>query len=301
MVRELSLMTSSFSKVQLGATELQVTRLGLAAGYGADASVVEAAFERGVDLFYWGSTRGAGFAEGLRRVTKARSGAAKLIVQSYARWPSGIGRSVEKALQELRVERADVLLLGWWNLPPRDAILDAAREVVARGRARYVMVSCHHRPTFGALAQDPRVDLLMLRYNAAHPGAERDVFPALPSERPGIVAYTATSWGQLLDPALTPRGEPTPTSADCYRFVLSSPSVHACFTGPRDRKQLDEALVALERGPLGAEELSWMRRVGEHVRRETKLRSGGMALGDRLVNLISGFGFRQTGELGERG
>lgn len=293
-------MSSPFSKAALGRAELHVTRLGLAAGYGADAAMVEAAFERGVDLFYWGSRRGAGFGEGLRRIAKKKPGAAKVIVQSYARWPGQLRSSLDDALRELKLDHADVLLLGWWNLPPREGILDAAREAVARGRARHVMVSCHHRPTFARLARDPRIDLLMLRYNAAHPGAERDVFPELPTPRPGVVAYTATSWGQLLDPALTPKGEPTPSSSDCYRFALSSPFVDACFTGPRSRRELDEALVALERGPLTAGELSWMRRVGERVRAETKLRSGGMAVGDRLVNLLSGFGFRTTGELERR-
>ena len=34
----------------------------------------------------------------------------------------------------------------------------------------------------------------MIRYNAAHPGAERDIFPHLEARRPAVVAYTATSW-----------------------------------------------------------------------------------------------------------
>jgi len=45
--------------------------------------------------------------------------------------------------------------------------------------------------------------MLMLRYNAAHRGAEKDVFAVLPAERPAIVAYTATRWGKLLQPSAT--------------------------------------------------------------------------------------------------
>ena len=35
-------------------------------------------------------------------------------------------------------------------------------------------------------------------YNAAHPGAEMDIFPHYAARRPLTVAYTATSWRKLL-------------------------------------------------------------------------------------------------------
>lgn len=291
-------MGSSWSPVRLGRSNLEVVPLGLASTYGISGREVERAFERGIDFFYWGSRRGHDFGAALRRLGASRRERVKVVLQSYARWPSGVGRSLEKGLRELNFDYADVLLLGWWNLPPGEAILDAAAEVVARGRARHVMISCHHRPTFARLARDPRIDQLMLRYNAAHPGAERDVFPGLPAaDRPGIVAYTATSWGQLLNRSLVPAGERLPTGADCYRFVLSNPDVNAVWTGPKDTAQLDEALRALDAGPMSEEELSWMRRVGAGVHEATRLQSRGMGIADRLVNLVSGFGFRSTGEL----
>ena len=55
----------------------------------------------------------------------------------------------------------------------------------------------------GRLAEDSILDVLMIRYNAAHPGAETDVFPHLARRRPAVVAYTATSWRKLLR---APRG-----------------------------------------------------------------------------------------------
>jgi aryl-alcohol dehydrogenase-like predicted oxidoreductase len=148
------------------------------------------------------------------------------------------------------------------------------------------MISCHHRPTFPLLARDPRVDLLMTRYNAAHPGAERDVFPHLPEERPGVVAYTTTSWGQLLDPALAPAGERAPRSTDCYRYVLSNRHVDACWAGPANAAQLDDAMRALDLGPMGEEELAWLRRVGESVRTRTRLRTRGLSLADRAALML---------------
>lgn len=290
-------MSERWSPVRLGRTSLEVVPLGVASAYGLPGREVERAFERGIDFFYWGSIRTADFGAALRRIGARDRDRIKVVVQSYARWPAALGASLDKALRVLGLDHADVLLLGWWNLPPRDAILDAAADLVRRGRARSVMISCHHRPTFVKLASDPRIDHLMIRYNAAHPGAEADVFPHLPEARPGVVSYTATSWGQLLDPSFVPPGERPPTATDCYRFALSSPHVDACWCGPRTAAELDGALAALDSGPMTEEELAWIRRVGAHVRDRTNLQGRAIGVADRLINLASGFGFRSTADL----
>jgi aryl-alcohol dehydrogenase-like predicted oxidoreductase len=128
------------------------------------------------------------------------------------------------------------------------------------------MLSCHRRATFEEHAKDPAWSALMVRYNAAHPGAEQDVFPLVQGRTAGMVAYTATCWGRLLNPALQPKGEPLPRGSDCYRFALSHPDVSCVLAGPRDRTELDEALSAIERGPMDEGELAWMKRVGAAVR-----------------------------------
>ena len=104
----------------------------------------------------------------------------------------------------------------------------------------------------------------MIRYNAAHPGAESDVFPHLARRHPAVVAYTATSWRKLLR---APSGwdGPVMTAGDCYRFCLSSPHVDVVLTGPKDVGQLRENLAALERGPLSDDEQRWMREFGRKV------------------------------------
>jgi aryl-alcohol dehydrogenase-like predicted oxidoreductase len=80
-----------------------------------------------------------------------------------------------------------------------------------------------------------------------------------------MVAYTATSWKQLLSAKKVPKGEPVPRASDCYRFVLARPEVDVCMTGPANADQMSEALEALRRGPMSAEELAWMRRVGAAI------------------------------------
>jgi len=159
---------------------------------------------------------------------------------------------------------ADVLLLGLWNRPVRPAILDAARRLRDRGLVRYLAVSTHHRPLAPQLAA-AGIDILHVRYNAIHRGAEREIFPLLEAQeaRPGIVSFTATSWGQLLTPSKVPEGERVPTATDCYRFVLSNPAVDICLSGPKDAQQFQAALDAIERGPMDPDELAWMGRVGK--------------------------------------
>jgi hypothetical protein len=113
---------------------------------------------------------------------------------------------------------------------------------------------------------EPDLDIFHVRYNAVHTGAERDIFPHLSAgNRPGIVAFTATSWRQLLGSREIPKGDRIPTAGDCYRFVLSNSAVDVCMSGPAGAAQMEHALEALRRGPMTEEEMAWMRRVGDDI------------------------------------
>ncbi len=100
------------------------------------------------------------------------------------------------------------------------------------GKVRWLCASTHDRPRAGRLAADSILDVLMIRYNAAHPGAEQEIFPHLAARRPAVVSYTATAWRKLL---AAPKGWTgrVPSAGDCYRFCLSSPHVDVALTGPR--------------------------------------------------------------------
>jgi aryl-alcohol dehydrogenase-like predicted oxidoreductase len=264
----------SFERTILGRTGLEVGRLGVASSYGAPARALERAFERGVNYFYWGTYRRAGFGQGLRNLAQHRERLV-LVVQSYSRVAGLVGWSVERALRELRFDYADVLLLGMWQRPPWPGVLEAARKLRERGLVRFLALSTHRRPVVAQLAQDPDFAVFHIRYSAVHTGAERDVFPYLCSEnRPGVVSFTATSWHRLLGHRRIPRSEKAPTAGDCYRFVLSNPAVDVCMTGPSDAAQMEHALEALGRGPMSEEELAWMRRVGRAIYRGKE--SGGV-------------------------
>ncbi len=139
-----------------------------------------------------------------------------------------------------------------------------------QGKVRHLMLSTHNRPVlqqhFSAFAAgESPFDAFMFRYNAVHRGAETDIFPHVPTDGPGLIAYTATRWGHLLDPRKMPAGESPASASDCYRFALSNPSVDMVLCGPSDRGQMQEAAGALDKGPLLAAELERMRRIGDHV------------------------------------
>ena len=256
----------AWERTTLGRTGIEVGRLGISASYGVPGRALERAFERGVNYIYWGTFRRGTFGEGLRHLAPHRDRFV-LVVQSYSRMASLVGWSLERALRKLNFSHADVLLLGLWNRKIPNRILDAARKLRERGLIRNIAVSTHQRPLVEQLAADPDINIVHVRYNAVHTGAEREVFPHLsPVEsRPGMVAFTATSWRQLLDPKRVPSGEKVPTAVDCYRFVLSNPAVDVCMTGPATEEQSAEALKALDLGPMNEAELAWMRRVGAAI------------------------------------
>ena len=256
-------------RITLGRSGLCVSKLGLGSSFRAPTAAYLEAFERGVNYFYWGSQRRGLMGDAIREIARRERDAIVVVLQSYSRVGLLLRVFVERGLRRLGIDRAEVLLLGWHNRPPSRRVLDAALELRERGRIAHVAVSTHHRRLLPTLVDDERYAIWHVRYNAVHRGAEREVFPCLrgraDTDRPGLVTYTTTRWGHLCDPARTPRGEPTPTGTDCYRFALSCPEVDVCLAGPDNTEQMQQALAALDRGPMDADELTWMRRVGDHI------------------------------------
>src|SRR5271167_3173693 len=255
---------TDWTTATLGKTGWKVGRLGLASSYGADERCVHMAFERGINYLYWGSMRTAKFGEGLRSL-KSRRDEFRLVIQSYARVAAMVPWSLERALKSLGMNYADILLLGMWNKNVASAIFDQALRLRERGLVRAIAVSTHNRPLAPEIARNSDVDFLHVRYNAVHPGAERDIFAKLPAPevRPSIVTFTVTCWGDLMRPDKVAAGDNVSTAGDCYRFNLTNPSVNLCLTGPRSAADLMAALEALDKGPMTSEEMDWMRRVGK--------------------------------------
>ncbi|MEE2737382.1 MAG: hypothetical protein VX435_04095, partial [Planctomycetota bacterium] len=92
-----------------------------------------------------------------------------------------------------------------------------------------------------------KLDALMIRYNAAHRGAEQDVFPITDQIQIPVITYTGLRWGALMKstPA-DPTGFVPPSAAMWYRFVISHPSVSISLMAPNTREELESNLTIID-------------------------------------------------------
>lgn len=255
--------------VIFGRTGLQTGRLGISSSYGAPAQAFEEAFERGCNYFVMGSFikgRSREMITAIRNIT-ARGQRDKLVICLMEYTHSQIlGKPhFYKGLKKLGLDYVDVLMLGYYPRKPRKRVMDLALGLKEKGVVKHLALSGHNRKLFPNLLNSP-IDIFQVRYNAANSGAEKDVFPYCTGDnRPGMISYTATRWGQLLKESKIPPGEKPLTAVDCYRFVLSNPAVDVCMTGARSLEMMRENLETLDSGPLTQEEMERIRRIGDHV------------------------------------
>jgi aryl-alcohol dehydrogenase-like predicted oxidoreductase len=244
----------------------RVFRLGLATSHGLDEAGIRRALDGEINYVFWNPTA--------RKLTRALRDAVKrdrdrFVIATGATlgfFPGSLRRRAERALRVLGTDYLDVFQLYWLGVmsSAREPVLEELARLREEGKVRTIGTSIHDRPRAGRLAEDSPLDLLMIRYNAAHPGAEQDIFPHLAKRQPTVIAYTATSWRRLLRRPAGWTGA-VPTAGHCYRFCLSRPEVDVVLTSPASVAQLEENLRAVAQGPLSAEELGWMRDFGRVV------------------------------------
>ncbi len=262
-------MNDDFLYRDVPALGRRMFRLGLATNYGVEGVDLDWALEQGVNYVFW--------TPNARRVTKSLKAAIKRGRESLVLacgpttgyFGGGIKNACDRLLKKLDTEYLDIFQLFWLGRTSAwtPSTINALVSLRESGKVRAIGVSIHDRKRAGKLVIDSPLDMLMIRYNAAHPGAELDIFPHLAKRKPAIVAYTATRWRGLLK---RPKGwnGPVMTASDCYRFCLSNPNVDLVLTGPKNRQQLQENLSNLqEKGPLSEEENRWIRDFGQVVHR----------------------------------
>lgn len=256
---------NDFSTVELPGLGRRVFRLGLSGSFDLDEDGCSEALER-IQYVFW-SPRMKGLTVALRRALARDRERYVVSAGPLLGYTSGaVRRAAVAALRSLAIEYLDVFQLYW--LGKMSFFTGAVQEELVRlreeGKVRLLGVSIHDRPRAGKLVEESILDLFMIRYNAAHPGAEQDIFPHLARRRPAMIAYTATAWRRLLR---APRGWSggVPTAGDCYRFCLTSPHIDVALTGPRNVVELRENIAALEKGPLSPEEMLFLREFGRTV------------------------------------
>src|SRR5262249_39269455 len=115
-----------------------------------------------------------------------------------------------------------------------DSLASAKRS--AHNGARAIGATFHQRAL--ALLADyyDLLDISFIRYNAAHPGARRDLFPYLRQGRTCPVFNFKSVMAQVPRDAFDALGLPSgywcPDACDYYRFVLSRPEIDGVLCSP---------------------------------------------------------------------
>jgi predicted aldo/keto reductase-like oxidoreductase len=259
-----------------------VCRLGLASHVGSAVTADDVLFAvgRGVNFLNWsGEAEGPAGDDAFRDAVAALGGRRESVVvcvQFGARTAADAAAELRSVLAGLRTDYLDVLTFyyveeaqEWQELSGPGGALDYCRDARRDGVVRRLGITSHQRPLAAQIARGGDLDALMIRYNAAHRGAEREVFPVTDAHGIPVIAYTALRWGALLRPTPDdPPGFVVPAAPDCYRFVLQSSSVAVTLAAPHTRAELEQDLEVLRvTGPLPAAEYARLAKHGDRVRR----------------------------------
>jgi predicted aldo/keto reductase-like oxidoreductase len=261
---------------------LPVCRLGLAS-YGRTAITpddVLSGVDRGVNFLNWqglaeGTNDGDPFIAAISSLGADRQSVA-VCAQFGARSGAGAATELRSALALLGTDYFDVLTLyyverasEWAEITAPEGALRYLQDAKRDGTVRRIGITSHQRTLAAEIVKSGLIDTVMIRYNAAHRGAEREVFPVTQAVGLQVIAYTALRWGALLLPTPDdPPGFLVPRPPAWYRFVLEQPAVGVTLSAPQTRAELDEDLRVLEAsGPLPSEEYKVLAEHGERVRR----------------------------------
>ena len=122
---------------------------------------------------------------------------------------------------------------------------------------RAVAASFHERQVGRVAIEHELVDLAFVRFNAGHPGAMRDLFPALPARRRTRVFNFKNVDGWVAPGRLDALGLAAdawrPHQTDHYRFALSQPQLDGALVALERPAQVAQLAEALAKGPLDEE------------------------------------------------
>ena len=242
-----------FPLVSLGHGLPPVCRLGLASRGNTHLQPddVHRAIEAGVNYLNW-----CGHPDGMSRAIGElgrKRDQMVIAVQVSAISGDEMRREFDTLSRELRTDWVDIPTFYWMESSAQWDTLTAAgggyralQDARREGRARMLGLTSHQRRLAASIAASGAVDLLMIRYNAAHTGAERDVFPSTSARGLPVVAFTCLRWGALLQP--TPEDPPgfvPPAAPAWYRWTLQHPAVSVALMAPDGREELERNLELL--------------------------------------------------------
>ncbi len=224
-------MDTSLPTVQLGTTDMHITRVGFGAwaiggdgwafGWGQqddDASVraIVHAAERGVNWVDTASVYGLGHSEvvtGRALKSLPESDRPFVFTKGGLRWdeantmkgadrvgdPAFIRSNVEDSLRRLDVERIDLFQMHWpaQDGTPIEAYWAVFAEMLEAGKVRAIGLSNHDVPMLQAAEAVAHVDSLQPPFSMLRRDAAADVIPWCAKNGTGVIVYSPMASGML--------------------------------------------------------------------------------------------------------
>ncbi len=234
------------------------------------------ALDCGVNYWNW-CGHDDGMSAAIRQLGPQRSQVVCAAQISAAGWTrDSMRREIDDMLKRLCTDWIDILTLyyvesegEWERIIADEGAIRALEEAKDDGRLRAIGLTTHQRPLAAKWVESKLLDLLMVRYNAAHRRAETEVFPVTDRVGLPVVGFTCLRWGALLKPTeQDPGGFNIPAAAEWYRYVLSHPSISVALMAPNGRAELEQNLTLLgDWRELPAADRAAMSAHGDRVRR----------------------------------
>lgn len=271
-------------RLPLGSKGLRVSPFCL--GLTAAAGTVPAAFDAGLNFFFVTADMHWPLYEHTRRgladlLARGRGVREQVVVAGvcYPTQPEFCAAPFEELIAAVPgLKTLDVLLAGGAygrEFGRRQAVYaEHGRNGFLGNRA--VGATFHDRQAARQAVELRQVDIALIRYNAGHPGARRDVFPHLP-EPPRPLLFGFKSTFSYVPPAqMTAYGLPAPeywhpAITDHYRFALTPPEMDGLLLALRTPVEVAALAAALEQGPLTEEEETYLMNVAGVARGEARV------------------------------
>ena len=257
-------------RLTLGSSGLQVSPFCV--GMVGQPDTVLAAYDAGINFFFLTADMHWPLHEATRRglgLLLARGGDIRdrivVATTSYVTQPEFCFMPHREVLDAMPgLDRIDVLVAGGAYAPEIDrrAEIYAEHRVQSFAGARAIGASFHDRAAAAHHACAGIFDICFVRYNAAHPGAETDLFPHVGKRSARLFNF------KNLMGHVSPRrcaelglGEDLwrPDITDGYRFALTPPQMDGLLIAPAVPAHVDALVHALGKGPLQDEEREFMR------------------------------------------
>jgi predicted aldo/keto reductase-like oxidoreductase len=232
-------------KKRIQALDVNACPLILAGGYEISGGDTRLAWCAGLSQFFW-TPLWPKMTKGLKEILRCAP-RNEVVIISGNPTASGVVRSLlfNQSLRVRGIDRIDIWLELWVKDMRRvdSSVMSWVRQKKREKKIRLFGISTHrHEVVEEALKRDD-IDVIMLRYNAAHHHYDR-TFATHSSviSNKIVIAYTSTKWGYLITrDSGWPVDYDVPTAADCYGYALSNNNINGVLIGPKNRDELEGA------------------------------------------------------------